>query len=88
MSSPGDEVWLRRIDEKLGILIMLNATNLSANKDLDNPAKIRLLSLAGFTSEEIGKMIGVRGDTVRHIRSESSRKKASPVEKGGEDDVK
>jgi hypothetical protein len=98
MSDEEDGKLLKQIDEKLGMLISLNAVSLSANKELDNPTKVRLLSLAGFTSDEIGEMIGVRADTVRHIRSEAGQKKATRKEldrksskdtsKGGESSAK
>jgi transcription antitermination factor NusA-like protein len=88
MSDPESTKLLKQIDKKLGVLITLNAVNLSTSKELDNPTKVRLLSLAGFTSDEIGKMIGVRGDTVRHIRSEAGRKKGETSAKGGEESVK
>jgi hypothetical protein len=88
MSNFQNEKWLKLIDEKLGVLITLNAVSLSASKELDNPTKVRLLSLAGFTSDEIGKMIGVHADTVRHIRSKAGRKKEKVAVKGGEEDVK
>lgn len=68
---------MKQMLEKLDALITLNAVSLSANKDLDNPTKIRLLSLANFTSEEIGNMIGMRADSVRRIRSEMDKKKNS-----------
>ena len=84
MSDPESIKLLKQIDAKLGVLITLNAVNLSTSRELDNPTKIRLVSLADFTSDEIGKMIGVRGDTVRHIRSEADRKKGKTVPKGGE----
>jgi DNA-directed RNA polymerase specialized sigma24 family protein len=80
--------WLKQIDEKLAVLITLNAVSLSASNELDNSTKVRLLSLAGFTSDEIGKMIGVRADTVRHIRSGASRKRDKVTAKGGEEDAK
>lgn len=83
ISNASNDKWLEQINEKLRVLITLNAVSLSANKELDNPTKVRLLSLAGFTSDEIGSMIGIRADTVRHIRSESSQKKRKTA-KGGE----
>lgn len=77
MSEANHVKLLKQIDEKLGVLITLNAVNLSASKELDNPTKVRLLSLVGFTSNEIGKMIGVRGQSVRRIRSKDKEKKPS-----------
>lgn len=71
-----EEKLLKQINEKLDTLIILNAVNLSANKEFDNPTKVRLLSLARFTSEEIGKMIGLRGDYIRHIRSKLDKEKS------------
>jgi len=75
---------LKQIDEKLSILITLNAVNLSANKDLDSTTKVRLLSLAKFTSEEIGEMLGIRADSVRHIRSKARKRGAQKVKVAGQ----
>jgi hypothetical protein len=70
------EKLLIQINKKLDTLIILNVVNLSASKELDNSTKVRLLSLARFTSEEIGKMIGLRADSVRRIRSKPDKEKS------------
>jgi len=66
---------LREISKKLESLITLSAVNLAYNKDLNNAQKSKILSIAGFTSKEIGNLLGIRGDSVRHILSEMRAKK-------------
>jgi len=75
MAETSVEKLLEMVNDKLDVLITLNAVSLSANKELDNPTKVRLLSLAKFTSKEIGDMLGIRADSVRHIRRKSRGKK-------------
>lgn len=97
MNNGDREELLKEINEKPGVLVTLNAVNLSAAKELENETKVRLLSLAGFTSNQIGTMTRVRGDSVRRIRLKAKRKKPSKrkataetesATKGGESSVK
>lgn len=60
---------LREISKKLESLITLSAANLAYNRDLDNTQKAKVLSSAGFTSKEIGNLLGIRDDSVRRILS-------------------
>jgi len=74
MSQSKGEQLLSDINKKLEVLVTLFAANLSANKSIDNPQKIRLLTIAGFTSEEIGEIIGIRAESVRRIRSKTEKR--------------
>jgi DNA-directed RNA polymerase specialized sigma24 family protein len=60
---------LAEINQKLSVLILLNALNLTAQKDIDQKRKVVLLSKAGYTSQEIGDMLHMRAESVRRLRS-------------------
>jgi hypothetical protein len=81
MAETSVERLLEMVNDKLDVLITLNAVSMSANQELDNPTKVRLLYLAKFMSKEIGSMLGIRADSVRRIRGKwrgEKLKRAAP----------
>jgi len=50
---------------------MLSAATVAGNEEVSQSAKVDILSNAGLTSEEIGKFIGMRAESVRRIRSKA-----------------
>ena len=74
MSKINEQKLLSEINEKLGILIVLTAMNISTNKEIDTSQKVKMLTKAGLTSTEIGEILGIHPDTVRHLRSEKKKK--------------
>jgi len=62
---------LSEINKKLETLIMLSAATVAGNEEVSQSAKVDILSNAGLTSEEIGKFIGMRAESVRRIRSKA-----------------
>lgn len=69
-----DTKLLNLIASKLDTLIILQAANLASDKDIDSETKIDLLTKAGFSSEEIGNLLGLRGDSIRRIRSRTNKR--------------
>jgi DNA-directed RNA polymerase specialized sigma24 family protein len=64
---------LAEISDKLSKLIVLSSAELIAQKEIDQKAKVVILTKAGFTSEEIGDMLDIRADSVRRLRSKAGK---------------
>ena len=74
MTKSKEEKLLSEISKKLSTIIKLSAASIAANKELENPRKTLLLSRAGFNSKEIGDLLGIRADSVRHLRSKAKKR--------------
>lgn len=73
MSQTSERV-LSEMNGKLDTLIALTAATIAVSKDLSTPQKVEALTKAGFTSDAIGKVLDLRPDYVRHIRSDKKNK--------------